>query len=228
MQPYIFPYIGYFHLIEASSIFVFYDDVLLIKRGWVNRNRILRNGTAHTFTVPLSKSSQNKRICDTYPAIDKRWKEKFYKLLFYSYKKAPYYGRVMGLISSVFEKEYTNISEMAVESIIAVYGYLERSFDYIESSDCYSFVESKDRADRIIKITKDLGYRAYVNACGGKKIYSKEYFSANEVKLAFVKSNAIVYKQTNKEFIPWLSIIDILMFNDRETTIRFLESYQLD
>jgi len=62
MQPYIFPYLGYFHLIEASDRFIFYDDVNFIRKGWINKNKILLNGNDFTFTVPLSKASQNKLI----------------------------------------------------------------------------------------------------------------------------------------------------------------------
>ena len=98
MQPYIFPYIGYFHLIEASDKFVFYDDVNYIKRGWINRNRILLNNTDFLFTIPTLKASQNKLIYEIKPIIDEKWKRKFYSNLEFSYKKAPYYSDVIKLV----------------------------------------------------------------------------------------------------------------------------------
>ena len=64
MQPYLFPYIGYYQLIKAVDSFVLLDDVNYIKKGWINRNRILLNGSPHLFTMPLEKASQNKKNCD--------------------------------------------------------------------------------------------------------------------------------------------------------------------
>ncbi|MBC2694524.1 MAG: WbqC family protein [Desulfobacteraceae bacterium] len=136
MQPYLFPYIGYFHLIEASSIFVFYDDVYYIKSGWINRNRILNQDRDCLFTVPISKVSSNKLINETLPILDKKWKKKFYKKLIQNYKKAPFFSDVCEVITSVFEKKYTDITDLAIESILAVYMYLGIEFNYTKSSIC--------------------------------------------------------------------------------------------
>lgn len=228
MQPYIFPYIGYFHLIECSSIFVFYDDVHYIKKGWINRNRILMNNKPFLFTVPVVKASQNKLICETAPAFDNKWKNKFYKQLIHAYKGAPFFYETIELISSVFEKKYTDVSDLSIESILAVYSYLGAPVDYTKSSVISSNTRGTGKADRLIEITKELGDVAYVNAPGGKQLYTKDYFLTKGVALAYMNSKQIEYKQKSNKFVPSLSIIDILMFNDKERIFEFFSAYSVE
>ena len=228
MQPYIFPYIGYFHLIEASSIFVFYDDVHYIKGGWINRNRMLNQNRGSIFTIPVSKTSPNKLINETSPVIDERWKNKLHKQLVQNYGKAPYFSDVIDQITSVFEKQYTDVTDLAIESILAVYNYLAIEVDYTKSSICSPSTRGLNKADRIIQITKELGYQSYVNAQGGKDIYTKDYFSSNGVTLAFIKSDHIEYEQHSNKFVPCLSIIDVLMFNDKERIVELFTAYSLE
>lgn len=228
MQPYIFPYIGYFHLIECSSIFVFYDDVHYIKKGWINRNRILMNNNPFLFTVPVAKASQNKLICETVPAFDSKWKNKFYRQLTHTYKRAPFFYDIIELISSVFEKKYSDVSDLSIESILAVYSYLGTPIDYTKSSVTSPNTRGMGKADRLIEITKELGYEAYVNAPGGRKLYTKDYFLTKGVTLAYVNSKQIEYKQKSNKFVPSLSIIDVLMFNDKERVLEFFSAYSIE
>jgi len=103
MQPYFFPYIGYFQLVAAVNKFVIYDDVNFIKRGWINRNNVLINKKSNLFTVPLIKASQNTLINDTKINLKfyNIWKVKFLRSLEQSYKKAPYFTEVYNLIKNV-------------------------------------------------------------------------------------------------------------------------------
>jgi hypothetical protein len=228
MQPYIFPYVGYFHLAKASDMFVFYDDVNFIKRGWINRNRILNQGEDMLFTVPLSKVSQNKMINEISTCVDDKWKDGFFRQLSQSYKKAPYFKDVVDPVMEVFLSQYDNVADMAIASIKAVFTYLGSEFNSVKSSVCSPETKGMDRADRLIEITKKLGFSAYINASEGKKLYSKEYFSEKGVDLSFIKSELITYDQGIKEFVPWLSIIDLLMFNNKERVVDFMEAYSLE
>jgi len=215
MQPYIFPYIGYFHLIEATEKIVFYDDVNYIKRGWINRNRILINNSDFLFTIPVEKASQNKLINEINPLIDSNFIDKFFAQIETAYKKAPYYYDVVEILKTVFSKHYENIADLAINSIRSVYKYLDKDIQWTKSSISSPETKGMDKADRLIEITKNLGYQKYINAIGGQELYQKEYFNNKGVKLNFVKSQKIEYKQFNNDFVPWLSIIDILMFNDK-------------
>ncbi len=227
MQPYLFPYIGYFHLIDASSVFVFCDDVHYIKRGWINRNRILLGDDEYRFSVPISKPSQSKLINETLLAKDEKWTTTFYTQLSHAYKKSPYFGDILEMVSSVMKGPHETIAELAIASIACVYDYLDLPFDYLVSSSAFAESRGMDKADRLIRITKELGRNAYINAPGGKELYTKEYFNRQGIELSFVKSKPIEYKQFTKTFIPNLSIIDILMFNPKERVCEFLAAHSL-
>lgn len=227
MQPYIFPFIGYFHLIEASDKFIFYDDVQYIKKGWINRNRILLNGKSFVFTVPLSKGSQNKLINEIHPIIEKRWKSGFFKTIEYGYSKSPNYREVMPLIHEVLNKEYSDITDLCIESIKSVLGYLRMNFNYIKSSVLSPESKGMKKADRLIEITKKCGASEYVNAIGGKSLYEKRYFEERGVRLHFVESRFKEYRQLKHDFVAGLSILDILMFNDRARIREYLNDYEL-
>ena len=109
MQPYFFPYIGYFQLINSVDKFIIYDDVNFINRGWVNRNNLLSNGNKLLVTVPLKKSSQNKLINEVEISYEVDWKGKFIKVFESLYKKSPYFNEVIELIGRIFENDFKYI-----------------------------------------------------------------------------------------------------------------------
>ena len=228
MQPYIFPYIGYFHLIQASSEFVFYDDVHYITRGWINRNRIINRDKDQLFTVPVTKASRNKLINETKPVFDDKWKQSFHKSLIHNYKKAPFFNEVTDVVMSPFSKQYDDIADLAIESILSVYSYLGMKFSFTKSSIISPETKGIEKADRLIAITKKIGLVNYVNAPGGKSLYTKEYFYSKGINLFFIKSHSIQYNQYHETFVPWLSIIDVLMFCSKTEAIDFISSYSLE
>lgn len=131
-----YPYIGYFHLIDSSSLIVFYDDVNYITRGWINRNRILLNGKDFLFTIPIAKASRNRLINETELAIDNLWWDKFNRTLTQAYRKAPYFSSVADLIASIFSENYRSVSDLAINSISRIYDYLDVPLNYTRSSIC--------------------------------------------------------------------------------------------
>lgn len=226
-QPYIFPYVGYFHLIEACDKMVFYDDVNYIKQGWINRNNILLNGTNYLVTIPVIKASQNKLIREIEPFINPKFRNKLYKLLKYAYHKAPFYDDAMQLFFSVIDAGHDNIADLAIDSVRAVFEYLGKDLNFTRSSLCSPSSRGMGKSERIIKIVKDNGFDKYINAIGGTKLYDKEYFRNRGVELNFVQSGDIVYKQYDNEFVPRLSILDVLMFNDKDDVNEILSQYSL-
>src|SRR5690606_15895344 len=124
MQPYIFPYIGYFSLIQAAELFVFYDDVNYINKGWINRNRILLNGKDHMITIPCKDASQNKLIMDVDQGLDEKSRKKLMSTIQAAYSKAPFYNKVKGLVEDVLYSDTKTISDLAIYSV-------ERSCNYI-------------------------------------------------------------------------------------------------
>ena len=226
MQPYFFPYIGYFQLINAVDTFVFYDDVNFIKRGWINRNNILINNQPSLITIPLEKPSQNKLINQTKISKEFNSNELLKKIAF-AYKKAPHYSIVMPLIEKILTGKHTTISELAAHSITGVLQYLEIEKETCFSSACFSETLGQEKASRLISICKLLNAKSYINAPGGKSLYSKEVFAKNKIELYFIEPKIIPYNQFNTKFVSGLSIIDILMFNTKENIKENLLTYRL-
>jgi len=228
MQPYLFPYIGYFQLIHAVDKFVVYDDVNFIKQGWINRNQFLVNGKKSMFTVPLQGASSFKKIRDI--AINKaqygRWLDKFFKTIELSYGKAPFYKNIYPLLQRVLGEDYATISGFAFASIKSASDYIGINTEFVKSSTVYGNDHLKGE-ERVIDICKREGASEYINLSGGMSIYSKENFANQGIKLSFIKSKQVSYRQISGEFVPDLSVIDPLMFNDPQGMRNILEGYDL-
>jgi hypothetical protein len=215
MQPYLFPYIGYFQLLAAVDRFVIYDDVTFIKQGWINRNRMLINGEAAFFTVPLAHKSSAVEIRETEISDapeHRRWAEKMLKSFDNAYRRAPEFARTYPLLERVFTRTTTRISEMAVDSIHAVAEFLEIPTLMVETSSVYGNAHLHGE-DRVIAICKAEGATRYINASGGRELYAHGRFAAEGIELCFITSQPIEYPQFGNTFVPWLSIVDVLMFN---------------
>ena len=227
MQPYFFPYLGYFQLVQAVDHFVFYDDVMFIKKGWINRNRILMQGNEFLFTIPLEKQSQNKTIRESTVSWGKEFPNKFMNQLDSAYKKAPNYTEVRNLVDQVLHRKFESLADLASESVQATWAYLGLEKKFYQSSQL-SVSEDLGRAERLIEITKFLGESNYINAVNGQELYEKGFFKENGIDLHFLKPNLIPYLQgTTKEFVNGLSMIDVLMWNKKEDVVQWVENFQL-
>lgn len=226
MQPYLFPYIGYFQLINAVDKFVIYDDVNFINKGYINRNRILLNGKPFDFSVPLSKASQNKKIKDTFVHSDGKWKRKLLATVEQAYKKAPFYGSVYPLVFNVFNMDESKITGYVRKSLRDICEYLKIGTEIVWSSEVYGNAELSGEK-RIIDICRKESASTYINPIGGKELYSHNSFSNHGIHLHFIESKPINYDQLGREFVSWLSIIDVLMFNSVEDIQAMLQNYSL-
>lgn len=224
MQPYIFPYIGYFQLISAVDTFIIYDDVSFINRGWINRNRILLNHAPYTFTIPLTGASQNKYIKDIEVNKEEKWKNKMIKQMTHAYKKAPFFEEVFPMVEKIICSQYSDIAKMSTESIKIVLDYLDIKTKIIESSTTYNNQELKGQY-RIKDICIKENAKTYINPIGGMEIYDRNLFRNFDIELFFIKTAPIEYEQFKKEHVPYLSIIDVLMFNPKEKIISLLSKY---
>lgn len=227
MQPYIFPYIGYFQMIKAVDVFVFYDDVNYIKGGWINRNKININSNSTYFTIPLKNSSSFKKINEIEIFKESKDYNKIIKSIEQAYKKAPYYEEIMPIIRDVLNSDYQTISELTIESIQVISNYLQIDTVFKVSSLDFSYTINLERSERLIEIVKKCDGNQYINAIGGKDLYSKAYFKNHGIELNFIEPQRIEYQQFGNEFIPWLSIIDILMFNSPAKVNELLGQYDL-
>ena len=226
MQPYIFPYIGYFQLINAVDKFVIYDDVNFINKGWINRNRILNNGKDSLFTIPLKEASQNKLINEIDVNWDSAWKSKFIKTLEQCYKKAPFYLEILPIIEQTLNVDNEPVSKVIEHNLKLICDYLGIKTEIVSSSAIYQNTHLKAQ-ERILDICSQEKANQYINPIGGLELYDKDFFEAKNLKLNFIKPNAIEYTQFKNEFVPWLSMVDVLMFNSKEKIKEFLDNYEL-
>jgi len=227
MQPYFFPYLGYFQLINSVNLFVIYDDVQYIKGGWINRNRILLEDRDYLFTFPVKKGCLNDQIFDRnfgddFPIFVKRFK----RTLEVAYGNAPEYLDAMSLITKVLDSDNLNIARLISRSLRIICDYLSIETKFIMSSKIEKDETLKGQ-DRVIEINRLLGSTHYINPIGGMGLYSKEAFRKAGIKLSFLKMRPVIYKQYDNEFVPNLSIIDVMMFNSREKIKELLGEYDL-
>lgn len=212
MQPYFFPYIGYFQLINASDIFVCFDDVNFIKKGWIHRNRLYFNGDIRYFTVPIDNASQFKKINETEVSGHefKKWKYKFISSIESFYKKQPYFLEGMNIVEMVLFSNFSKISEIAANSLIACCNILNIKTPFKYSSQIKNDGNLKKEL-RLVDICKQNKCNSYLNASGGKHIYTSDMFSRHGIKLEFINPNISTYPVHGRTFIPYLSILDPIM-----------------
>jgi hypothetical protein len=218
MQPYLFPYIGYFQLLAAVDRFVVYDDVTFIKQGWINRNRILINGEAAFFTVPLEHRSSAVAIRDTRISDapqHRQWPEKLMKSLDNAYRRAPEFLPTRPLVEQVLARASSRIAELALDSIRTIANRLEIRTPIVATSTIYGNGHLRGE-DRVIAICKAEQASRYINLAGGRTLYSRERFATEGIDLCFIEPALIEYRQFDDAFVPGLSIVDVLMFNPVE------------
>lgn len=223
MQPYFFPYIGYWQLIKAVDKYVVYDDVSYIKGGWINRNNFLINGQKKLFTIQLNGVSSYKNINEIEIKDDF---SSFRKMLQINYGRAPFFKDCFQLIENILFYENRNLGMFLFNSIKVVSEYLDFDTDILLSAEIEKDNNLKGK-EKVLQICKLLGADEYYNAIGGQALYDKSDFFNNGVKLSFVETNITPYKQFKNEFVGGLSIIDVLMFCSKEVVSRMLSNFEL-
>ena len=223
MQPYLFPYIGYWQLINAVDKFIIFDDVNYINKGYINRNKILAGGKPYQFTLQLVGASQNKLINQI--QVGKNSK-KILKALEQSYKKSTYFNIVFPLIKEILNQNEKNLSKFIGYSLKKISNYLDIETSFIYSSEIEKNNHLRNQ-DKIINICQMLNATHYINPINGKRLYDKELFAKNNIKLNFINTKSISYQQFNYEFTSFLSIIDVLMFNNKDYIKSLLNLFEL-
>lgn len=249
MQPYFFPYIGYFQAINAVDKYILYEHIRFIKKSWISNNRMrIRNGHEISLKIPLSDASSNRTIAETRIDNHKDWRGKILKDVRMIYRNSPYYKEIFPFLEDIFRPEYTFIHQLNGESIKAIARYLDigteiqiyndhflpleadleeidhgnyRKFTYLEKT------RPVRRTARIIAMCRNEGAKVYINAIGGIGLYSKEEFRQYGLDLKFLKTNDFTYNQHSKDYLPNLSIIDVLFFNGKDGTRNLLNEYTL-
>ena len=228
MQPYFYPYLGYWQLMNYVDEYIIYDDVNYIKSGWINRNRIKLNGAPAYLGISVKKASQNKKINELEVFMPDSDKEKILMKLKMAYGKAPYFKNVFELFKDTVYCEKTNLAEYLKYQNIKTADYMGITTKIYSATELE--LDHTNRAQaRIIDVCRIRGASEYVNAIGGKELYDKQLFSEAGIKLNFLKMDTdIVYPQGKGQFIPSLSILDVLMFNSKEEIQALLKRYSIE
>ncbi len=249
MQPYFFPYLGYYQGIYAADKYILYDNLAFIKDGWMNKNRFLVvNGEPNYFIVEVKKRSSFKKISDIELVDNNSWRKKILNLILYNYKRRPFFDEIYPIVERVINAKVELLTELNSNSIIEVCNYLDIKTEINTNTSKYFQLEKKlsnDEIDisvrfpsirlnnpdkkiiRVLEICRLEGAEIFINAIGGQKLYDKEEFERNNIKLLFVQTNQYSYEQSTKVFYPQLSIIDVLMNCGKDGTKELLSEYTL-
>ncbi|MDB2310622.1 WbqC family protein [Opitutales bacterium] len=225
MQPYFLPYLGYFQLMASVDKFVVYDDVSYIKSGWINRNNIKVQGKASLITIPLQNGRSGVPICDVQIAGKREfWSKKMLRTVAESYSKASKYDVIFPMFEAWMTAEIAGISELNVRILGDICEYVGLKAEIVPTSKIYSN-SNLSSVDRVLDICDREGATHYINAIGGRELYSQDVFKDKGFELSFLKPGLSPYSQGKMDFIPGLSILDIMMHNSAESVSCMLEEW---
>ena len=220
MQPYFLPYIGYFQLIAAVDVFVVYDNIEYTKKGWINRNRMLRNGSDAVFSLPLKKDSDSLCVFERRLSSDFK-REKLLNQFRGAYHKAPYFAETFALLQRIIGCNNDNLFRYVYNSLKELCAHLEIKTEILVSSDI-AIDHGLKSQDKILALCEALEANTYLNPAGGVELYRSEDFNAHNIELCFLRSKPVEYLQFAPPFISSLSIVDLLMFNARDAVRSFI------
>jgi WbqC-like protein family len=232
MQPYFFPYLGHFQLINAVDRWVVFDVVQYIERGWMNRNRILSPNIEKEWSyavVPTVNHDRSEIISNVKIDNAVRWEQTILgQLSYYKKIRAPYYNEVIELFTDLTSTRIDLISELNVQTLKRSCEYIGIKFNYEMCSNLHlDFSSVKDPGDWALEIARQTGASTYINPSGGTGLFNKEQFHKSNIEIQFLKSKEISYKQSKRTFVPWLSILDVMMFNAKDEISKMLNQYEL-
>lgn len=227
MQPYFLPYIGYWQLMHAVDRFVVFDDVNFRKRGWINRNRIVIQGEPAWITVPVSRASRNRAINEHQLQEETGWRTELLSTIQHNYRRTPFYDECYPLLESVIGHAATDLAEYLLHNLRTIAGALEIECDLVPTSAIYDN-QSLRGQDRILDICARNQAEHYCNLPGGRTIYEPDAFLEKGVTFHFLNCDNISYPQTAPDFIPYMSIADVLLNNGIAGTRQLLTRYSLD
>lgn len=226
MQPYFFPYTGYWQLIRAADLFVIYDDVNYIKGGWINRNRLLINGHPTFITAPLQHASPHKRICDTALLPAPAWRDKLVKMIDNTYRRSPFFSEVFPIIEQLIRHDDDNLATYLAHQLQTLSAFMGIDTEWVISSRRYGN-ESLSGQARVLDICRIEGATSYINLPGGRSLYDPKVFHEAGIDLRFIAMHIMSYPQPVAEFTPHLSIIDALMGVGPQAIRNHLDAFEL-
>ena len=246
MQPYFFPYLGYFQLINSVDKFILYENLSFRKESWMTRNRILAVKANPLFIhVPIKSKSSYKKISEIKIVDDKKWKETLKKNIYFNYKNSKYYNGIFPSLEKIIDTKTDSLhtfNSTAICNLAKLLG-IDTKIDFVNSQ--YLKLENdlklkfeindldnpfqtlKRKTERIILITKQENANVFINPIGGTTLYSKTEFAQCSIDLFFLQTKDYFYRQSSRVFFRDLSIIDVLLNCGIDNTKDLLNQFDL-
>jgi hypothetical protein len=221
MQPYLFPYLGYYQLMDQAEVFVLYDDVQYIRRGWINRNRLWVNGGAYTFTLPVKKVHIDTPIYEIELSDFPAWRSNFLKTLQLAYRKADHFSWTFGLINEIMNENRGLLIDLLCYSI-EIFKEAFGITSFILTSSRMFQNEHLSGIDRILDICHKLHAHEYLNLPGGRALYDPDVFDSHGIELEYISPGTSLPSGPNLDRKANLSIIDLMMWHGRSGVRRML------
>ncbi len=220
-QPNFLPWIGYFHKVKNSDIFVILDEVQYPKNSVANRNRIKSVQGGEFITVPIRKKVNNSSFFSYREAsfAQEKWFNKVFKSIEQNYRKTEYYNEYKEVIFDLFNIE--RFYEMNISFIKFILSEFEINTKVLLMSDLEGIYGKKN--DLLINIGKHLNANVYLSGIGAKNYNDIEEFEKNDILVNYQKFNHPKYSQLYPPFSPNLSVLDLL-FNEGKNGRSFLNS----
>jgi hypothetical protein len=230
MQPYFLPYLGYYSLIKNVDRWIFNDEVQMINKGWVQRNRILKQyGGWSYIRVPLVKYKHTEIIKNVKIRNDENWQCKILAQIKHYKRNAPYFFEVIHFLEEVFDHNFETITSQNAFLIEKTCEYIGLDFKYEILSEMNLEIGEVTESDEwSLKICQSLNHSHYINPIMGKQFYDTKKYDKAGIKINFLNWQCTPYNQFTESFVEGLSILDVMMFNTPEEILKMLDVYNLE
>lgn len=229
MQPYFFPYLGYFDLIFNVDKWIVFDTPQYIKGGWVNRNRVLHPDKGWRYlSVPLNKHPADTPINKITICETEDWRSDMVRHLYHYKKWAPFYKKANGIVEECIAKNDSYLFRLNIRALEMICLYLEIPFQYSVFSQIGLGIEGDIEAGEwSLKISEALGASVYINPPGGRNLFDAQAFEKKGVTLVIREFENMTYSTNPYNFEPAMSIIDVMMWNSPQQIKNYLESKKM-
>lgn len=217
-QPGFLPYLGYFKKIQSCDVFVHYDDSQYSINDWDNRNKIRIVDGSRWITVPVKKPFK-KKLFEVEIAYNEDWVSKQKNIIKESYQNTPFFKDYWSDIEKIYEKKHNKLVDLNYDFIDYFNSVLEIDTRIIKSSDMNL---SSTKSQKILDICKKINVTTYISGEEGKDYLDEKLLTDNGIKIIYEKFQHPKYNQFQKEFIPNMSIID-LIFNEGVKSKKILQ-----
>ena len=237
MQPYFFPYVGYFSLIHSTDCWVVFDTAQYRRRAWVNRNRMLSDNNEgwSYIRIPVAHSPRETRICDIRIDDSQSWIDQLIdQLQIYRQRRAPHYADVIDWLRAALHKAHDihgpgDFSQTLITLLQETCRHINLPFPcQIFSQMNLNLPDELPAGEWALEVARLLGAETYINAPGGRELFSPPQFSDAQIELQILEPRLTAYRQGRSEFIPGLSILDLLMWNPPAETLQLVTHYKLE